>query len=139
MRTKPSLRRGDEPRGGGSVRSPSSTIRWCRRAPLGTAPASLAPQRLLTDLALDAAVKDPKAIAMRMLRAVWMSSEQGLGEQALSEVEALLEDEVAAQQPWLRLYAGLSFETANHLDRSQRVPRARGEYEAALKLAGGPM
>ena len=109
------------------------------KAPLGTAPASLAPQRLLTDLALDAAVKDPKAIAMRMLRAVWMSSEQGLGEQALSEVEALLEDEVAAQQPWLRLYAGPSFETANHLDRSQRVPRARGEYEAALKLAGGPM
>jgi hypothetical protein len=91
---------------------------------------------------LTATHEDFKSLAswsmdLKVCYAFYLMSVQGLTEEGVVELEAVLKQNVAKNSAWIHMLAGLAYESASHLGRSVRVPRAKSEFEQALKLNKG--
>lgn len=98
------------------------------------ATAPTAPRRTANHEAFEAAAG--WSLGNRLAFGIYVMSLQGLSEEGLTEVEAVLAKPQAAETPWVVYLAGIALENADHLRRTQRVPRSRAAFEKCLALTG---
>lgn len=104
------------------------------KAPLGKKPKSTAPQ--LTENHLSFRRLSKWSTDMQVCYAYYLMSVQGLREEGLDELDRILKSESAQESPWILLMAGVAYESASHIGRNIRVPKARALIRRALQVSG---
>jgi tetratricopeptide (TPR) repeat protein len=74
---------------------------------------------------------------MRIAYAYYLMSVESLREEGLAELETVLKEESAKGSVWVHVLAGIAYESASHMARSVRIPKAQSFFERALKLSDG--
>ncbi|MDF1660944.1 MAG: hypothetical protein P1V97_04200 [Planctomycetota bacterium] len=119
---------------GSAMTFKESTALDFAKAPLGSKPASIEPQVLENHKSFHRLAQ--WSTDMQVCYAYYLMSVQGLREEGLDELEKVLKSESAQQSPWILLMAGVAYESASHIGRNIRVPKARALIRKALQVSG---
>lgn len=103
-------------------------------APLGKKPLSTKPQLLANHESFRGLAQ--WSTDMQVCYAYYLMSVQGLREEGLDQLEKVLSTGSAQKSPWILLLAGVAYESASHIGRNTRIPKARALIRKALQVSG---